>query len=76
MAEWSIASVLKTEGLKGLGGSNPSLSAESSDLVLFETIYNSYLWLAFIIGCGVTQVSELLNKHPMRSFALWFYGVR
>lgn len=43
MAEWSIASVLKTEGLKGLGGSNPSLSVESSDLVLFETIYNSYL---------------------------------
>lgn len=28
MAEWSIASVLKTEGLKGLGGSNPSLSAK------------------------------------------------
>ena len=28
MAEWSIASVLKTEVLKGTGGSNPSLSAE------------------------------------------------
>ena len=28
MAEWAIASVLKTEGLKGLGGSNPSLSAK------------------------------------------------
>ena len=27
MAEWSIASVLKTEVLKGTGGSNPSLSA-------------------------------------------------
>ena len=27
MAEWSIASVLKTEVLTGTGGSNPSLSA-------------------------------------------------
>ena len=27
MAEWSIASVLKTDVLKGTGGSNPSLSA-------------------------------------------------
>lgn len=27
MAEWSIASVLKTEGLKGSVGSNPTLSA-------------------------------------------------
>ena len=43
MAEWSIASVLKIEGLKGLGGSNPSFSARNSDLVLLETIYNSYL---------------------------------
>ena len=43
MAEWAIASVLKIEGLKGLGGSNPSLSARNSDLVLLETIYSSYL---------------------------------
>ncbi len=28
MAEWSIASVLKTDVLRGTGGSNPSLSAE------------------------------------------------
>ena len=27
MAEWSIATVLKTVVLKGTGGSNPSLSA-------------------------------------------------
>ena len=27
MAEWSIASVLKTDVLRGTGGSNPSLSA-------------------------------------------------
>ena len=36
MAEWSIASVLKTEVLKGTGGSNPSLSAlEGYRLVSF-----------------------------------------
>ena len=30
MAEWSIAPVLKTGGLKGSGGSNPSLTAISA----------------------------------------------
>ena len=29
VAEWSIAPVLKTDVLKGTGGSNPSLSAEN-----------------------------------------------
>ena len=29
MAEWSIAPVLKTDELRGSGGSNPSLSAEN-----------------------------------------------
>ncbi len=31
MAEWSIASVLKTDVLRGTGGSNPSLSARKSN---------------------------------------------
>ena len=31
MAEWSIAAVLKTVVLRGTGGSNPSLSAESQN---------------------------------------------
>ena len=35
MAEWSIASVLKTEVLKGTGGSNPSLSAFFESLSYF-----------------------------------------
>ena len=30
MTEWSIAPVLKTGGLKGSGGSNPSLTAISA----------------------------------------------
>ena len=29
MAEWSIAPVLKTDVLRGTGGSNPSLSAKN-----------------------------------------------
>ena len=35
MAEWSIASVLKTEVLKGTGGSNPSLSAKNNAILHF-----------------------------------------
>ncbi len=31
MAEWSIAAVLKTVDVKASGGSNPSLSAKSSN---------------------------------------------
>ena len=31
VAEWSIAPVLKTDVLKGTGGSNPSLSARKAD---------------------------------------------
>ena len=31
MAEWSIAAVLKTVELRGSGGSNPSLSAETEN---------------------------------------------
>ena len=35
MAEWSIASVLKTDVLRGTGGSNPSLSAERQRISKF-----------------------------------------
>ncbi len=38
MAEWSIASVLKTEVLKGTGGSNPSLSAKKKGICLSKFI--------------------------------------
>ena len=34
MAEWSNAAVLKTVDLHGSGGSNPSLSAQSSEFSL------------------------------------------
>ncbi len=42
VAEWPIASVLKTEDLKGSGGSNPSSSVIRllSKLALFDKISN------------------------------------
>ncbi len=36
MAEWSIATVLKTVVLRGTGGSNPSLSAKRFDWLRFS----------------------------------------
>ena len=48
MAEWSIAPVLKTDVLKGTGGSNPSLSARNQEqrkllLILFYVNTESLL---------------------------------
>ena len=48
MAEWSIAPVLKTDVLKGTGGSNPSLSARNQEqrkllLILFYVDTESLL---------------------------------
>ena len=43
MAEWSIASVLKTEVLKGTGGSNPSLSAKITSLGVFFAKIFAYI---------------------------------
>ena len=38
MAEWSIASVLKTDVLRGTGGSNPSLSAKRKKLAGLQQV--------------------------------------
>ena len=57
MAEWSIASVLKTDVPRGTGGSNPSLSAETTvkvlilnDLGLFYTlkIVSNRIFVTFV----------------------------
>ena len=48
MAEWSIAPVLKTDVLRGTGGSNPSLSAKVADyqrLVFFTAIFDCVIKL-------------------------------
>ena len=44
MAEWSIAAVLKTVELRGSGGSNPSLSAQSP---VNRKIYRTFFFCAF-----------------------------
>lgn len=43
MAEWSIASVLKTEGLKGSVGSNPTPSANSMRVALL--VWTATKWV-------------------------------
>ena len=59
MAEWSNAPVLKTDELRGSGGSNPSLSAQSSrDTALFLLCWLSccfisvywYNWLRKLVS--------------------------
>ena len=40
MAEWSIAPVLKTGVLRGTGGSNPSLSAETTNPKIKTLTFN------------------------------------
>ena len=48
MAEWSIASVLKTDVLRGTGGSNPSLSAKVADnerLLLLTAMFDCVIKL-------------------------------
>ena len=46
VAEWSIAPVLKTDVLRGTGGSNPSLSAanEEQQKLFLVFLYNSVIW--------------------------------
>ena len=44
MAEWSIAAVLKTVELRGSGGSNPSLSAQSP---VNRKIYGTFFIVTF-----------------------------
>ena len=65
MAEWSIAAVLKTVVLRGTGGSNPSLSAESKTKDFtkafkksFKAPYISWLRCFFIFA---PQQGEGLN---------------
>ena len=43
MAEWSIASVLKTEGGKSSVGSNPTLRAKEKNIINLLTFTNEYV---------------------------------
>ena len=58
MAEWSIAPVLKTGGLKGSVGSNPSLSANKQMNKLKK---NDQLGMPFGTACGRLKKSLLFS---------------
>ena len=65
MAEWSIAPVLKTDELRGSGGSNPSLSAENvaEQMVIKPSV--------FFLCVLVAYLAEELDAHE----AYLFLGV-
>ena len=66
MAEWLIASVLKTEVLKGTGGSNPSPSAKFVNyrLKMKKGIIVAFLF-AFTIAC--TESTQQIEPHQTDS---------
>ena len=57
MAEWSIASVLKTEGGKLSVGSNPTLRAKEKNIINLLTFVKEYVI--------VISSSEPNKKHPL-----------
>ncbi len=61
MAEWSIAPVLKTDVLKGTGGSNPSLSARNQE-------QRKLLLILFYVDTGSLLTSRHIkqNQHKHR----------
>ena len=66
MAEWSIAPVLKTDVLRGTGGSNPSLSAKVADyqrLLLFTANFDYIIKRVREFGyiVSISQCSQLKN---------------
>ena len=58
MAEWTIAPVLKTGGLNGSGGSNPSLSAWEQIKYLRKT-YIHYVFLIFDLGRWILSFGRI-----------------
>ena len=70
MVEWSITAVLKTAVLRGTGGSNPSLSAESckskdlQDFSLYARHFLSSLLLETSSLKAIWQSSHIMYSHP------------
>ena len=58
MAEWSIASVLKTDEGHTSGGSNPSLSARKPDFSGFCCIYTQFYRVSEFIDSADYQTSR------------------
>ena len=60
MAEWSIAPVLKTDVLKGTGGSNPSLSARNQE-------QRKLLLILFYVNTGSLLTSRHIKQNRMQT---------
>ena len=67
MAEWSIAPVLKTDVLRGTGGSNPSLSAinlENQEITksVHDLVHESPIFGAFLLSFLKQWMEQRRNK--------------
>ena len=60
VAEWSIAPVLKTDVLKGTGGSNPSLSARNWETMKVVSQFSFY-------SCGKLAYQQIGNENQMQT---------
>ena len=69
MAEWSIASVLKTEGLKGSVGSNPTLSATLQNARIAQLVEH-LTCNEDVVGSNPTAGSSLNKKYGCFSYNL------
>ena len=71
MAEWSIAPVLKTDVLKGTGGSNPSLSALKQislrSLLFFICIFKKLNSLKINLKAFLKQGKQAMSEGSNRS---------
>ncbi len=73
MAEWSIAAVLKTVVLRGTGGSNPSLSAETlrqkgskiGQVLQYQRIVG--LFLLFLVGGKRQKIAPFRHSSVTKS---------
>ena len=80
MAEWSIAPVLKTDVLRGTGGSNPSLSAKVADnqrlLLLtanFDYIIKRVREFGYIVSISQCSQLKTLNLKKTRYIGILFH---
>ena len=65
VAEWSIAPVLKTDVLKGTGGSNPSLSAEKQ-----ISLRSLLFYLHFSTAQLVENQFKMAQRKILRDFKI------
>ena len=79
MAEWSIASVLKTDEGHTSGGSNPSLSAknESSnkEILNYQLVKDFFFYTIYSSNNGFDVSSFLLKKQTFEQLNYMLYNI-